>query len=39
MKRTDVLQHIAALRNGDPMIISPGLAIRSPKRKMNPDDL
>ena len=26
MKRTDVLQHIAVLRNGDPMIISPGLA-------------
>ena len=26
MNRTDVLQHIVALRNGDPMIISPGLA-------------
>ena len=26
MKRTDVLRYIAALRNGDPMIISPGLA-------------
>jgi thiamine pyrophosphate-dependent acetolactate synthase large subunit-like protein len=26
MNRTEVLQHIAALRNGDPMIISPGLA-------------
>jgi TPP-dependent indolepyruvate ferredoxin oxidoreductase alpha subunit len=26
MNRTDVLRHIASLRNGDPMIISPGLA-------------
>ena len=26
MNRTEVLQHIVALRNGDPMIISPGLA-------------
>jgi len=26
MNRTDVLRYIAALRNGDPMIISPGLA-------------
>ena len=26
MKRTDVLQYIAALRRGDPMIVSPGLA-------------
>ena len=26
MNRTDVLQYIAALRNGDPAIISPGLA-------------
>ena len=26
MNRTEVLQHIAALRSGDPMIISPGLA-------------
>ena len=26
MKRADLLQHIAALRNGDPLIISPGLA-------------
>ena len=26
MKRTDVLQYIAALRHGDPMIVSPGLA-------------
>lgn len=26
MNRTDLLQYIATLRNGDPMIISPGLA-------------
>jgi hypothetical protein len=26
MNRIEVLQHIVALRNGDPMIISPGLA-------------
>lgn len=26
MNRTDVLRYIASLRNGDPMIISPGLA-------------
>jgi sulfopyruvate decarboxylase subunit beta len=26
MNRTDLLRHIATLRNGDPMIISPGLA-------------
>jgi len=26
MNRTDLLRHIASLRNGDPMIISPGLA-------------
>jgi sulfopyruvate decarboxylase subunit beta len=26
MNRTDVLRHIASLRQGDPMIISPGLA-------------
>ena len=26
MNRTDLLQHIAALRNGSPLIISPGLA-------------
>jgi thiamine pyrophosphate-dependent acetolactate synthase large subunit-like protein len=26
MNRVDVLNHIASLRNGDPMIISPGLA-------------
>jgi len=26
MNRTDVLRHIASLRNGAPMIISPGLA-------------
>ena len=26
MNRTEVLQYIVALRNGDPMIISPGLA-------------
>ena len=26
MNRTEVLQHMVALRNGDPMIISPGLA-------------
>ena len=26
MNRTDLLKHIASLRNGDPMIISPGLA-------------
>jgi TPP-dependent indolepyruvate ferredoxin oxidoreductase alpha subunit len=26
MNRTDVLRHIATVRNGDPMVISPGLA-------------
>ena len=26
MNRTDLLQHIAALRDGNPLIISPGLA-------------
>lgn len=26
MNRTDLLRHIASLRNGDPMVISPGLA-------------